>query len=62
VKYIPQFVLRQLDTHLQQLPPGYIPIVILLRASGWRISDVLYLKLGACLEQNEDKFWLVGDI
>ena len=62
VKYIPQFVLRQLDTYLQQLPPGYIPIVILLRASGWRISDVLYLKLGTCLEQNDDKFWLVGDI
>jgi len=62
VKYIPQFVLRQLDTHLQQLPPGYVPIVILLRASGWRISDVLYLKLDTCLEQTDDKFWLVGDI
>jgi integrase len=62
VKYIPQFVLRQLDAHLQQLPPRYIPIVILLRASGWRISDVLYLKLDTCLEQNDGKFWLVGDI
>jgi integrase len=62
VKYIPQPVLRQLDTHLQHLPAGYIPIVVLLRASGWRISDVLYLKWETCLEQDGDKFWLVGDI
>src|SRR5205823_4626711 len=30
--------------------------------SGWRISDVLYLRLDTCLEQEGDKFWLVGDI
>lgn len=62
VKCIPQTVLDQLDAHLQHLHPTYIPIVILLRASGWRISDVLYLKLDTCLEQEGDKFWLVGDI
>ena len=62
VKYIPQTVLDQLDSHLQHLLPTYIPIIILLRASGWRISDVLYLKLDTCLEQDGDKFWLVGDI
>jgi hypothetical protein len=55
-------VLTQLDAHLEHLAPTYIPIVILLRASGWRISDVLYLKLDTCLEQDGDKFWLVGDI
>ncbi len=62
VKYIPQEVLSQLDTHLQHLPPACIPIVILLRASGWRISDILYLKLDTCVEQNAGKFCLVGDI
>ncbi|HEX3643317.1 MAG TPA: tyrosine-type recombinase/integrase, partial [Ktedonobacteraceae bacterium] len=31
-------------------------------ASGWRISDVLYLKSEGCLEQDGDKYWLVGDI
>lgn len=59
---ISQNVLQQLDTHNQHLSPTYISIVILLRASGWRISDVLYLKLGNCLEQDGDKYWLVGDI
>jgi hypothetical protein len=55
-------VLNQLDAHLQHIHPTYIPIVILLRASGWRISDVLSLKLDTCLEQDGEKFWLVGDI
>ncbi len=62
VKHIPQVVLAQLDTHLQHLHPTYIPIIILLRASGWRISDVLSLKLDTCLEQDGDKYYLVGDI
>jgi integrase len=61
-KYIPQTVLNQLDAHLQHIHPTYLPIVILLRASGWRISDILYLKLDTCLEQDGDTFWLVGDI
>lgn len=62
VKYSPQTVLTQLDAHLQHLRPNTIPIVILLRASGWRISDVLYLKLDTCLEQDGDKYCFVGDI
>jgi hypothetical protein len=62
VKYIPESVLKQIDTHLHQIYSTYIPIVILLRASGWRISDVLYLKWDTCLEQGNEKFSLVGDI
>jgi integrase len=62
VKYIPQIVLKQLDTHAQHIPTTYIPVVLLLRASGWRISDVLSLQLETCLEQDGDKFWLIGDI
>lgn len=62
IKYIPQVVLQQLDAHLPHLTPTYIPLVILLRASGWRISDVLSLKIASCLEQEGDHYWLVGDI
>jgi integrase len=62
IKYIPQSVLRQLDAHIHQISPACIPVMIVLRASGWRISDVLYLKRDTCLEQNTDKYWLVGDI
>ena len=62
IQYIPASVLQQLDTHLHHLQPVYIPVVILLRASGWRISDVLFLKWDTCLKQEREHSWLVGDI
>jgi site-specific recombinase XerD len=62
IKYIPQAVLGQLDQHLHQLTTVYIPVMIVLRASGWRISDVLALKWETCLEQHHEKYCLVGDI
>ncbi len=62
IKYIPQAVLEQLDKHLHRLTAVYIPVMIVLRASGWRISDVLALKWETCLEQQNEKYCLVGDI
>ncbi len=62
IKYIPQSVLEQLDTHLHHLTAVYLPVMIVLRASGWRISDVLALKWASCLEQQDEKYCLVGDI
>jgi integrase len=62
IKYIPQSVLVQLDHHLHRLTAVYIPVMIVLRASGWRISDVLALKWDSCLEQQNENYWLVGDI
>ncbi len=61
-RHIPQFVLRQLETHMTHLHPTYLPVAILLRATAWRISDVLYLKINSCLEKDGEKYWLVGDI
>jgi hypothetical protein len=40
----------------------YIPIVILLRASGWRISDVLNLRYDKCLDRTSQGWYLCGDI
>src|SRR6266851_8538492 len=54
IKYIPQAVLEQLDRHLHQLTAVYIPVMIVLRASGWRISDVLALKWETCLVLTPD--------
>lgn len=45
VKYIPQSVLEQLDRHLHQLTSIYIPVMIVLRASGWR-SRMFWLSNG----------------
>jgi integrase len=63
IKYIPEGVLRQLEDNLEQMTPSrYIPEVILLRASGWRISDILNLRYNSCLDRTAQGWWLVGDI
>ena len=63
IKYMPEGVLRQLEDNLENLtPPEYIPIVILLRATGWRISDIFNLRYDTCLEQTTQGWYLCGDI
>lgn len=63
IKYISEGVLQQLEENLEHLTPAeYIPIVILLRASGWRISDILNLKYNTCLDRTSQGWYLSGDI
>jgi len=63
IKYIPEGVMFQLKEHLEHLTPSeYIPVVILLIASGWRGSDVLHLKYDTCLEHTAQGWYLRGDI
>ena len=61
-KYIPESVLWQLEQQMHQLPAKYLPVVIVLRASGWRIGDVLNLRYDTCLERTSSGWWLCGDI
>lgn len=63
IKYIPDGVLQQLEEHIEQVSPAeYIPVVILLRASGWRISDILNLRYDKCLDRTSQGWYLCGDI
>jgi integrase len=68
IKHIPHVVLRQLDAHLHDLPEPYRPVVILLRATGWRSADILNLRHDTCLARTFNEAaqawdWdLVGDI
>ena len=62
LKRIPSYVLEQVDTKMDKLPPWLFPIVFLLRNSGWRLSDVLNLRVATCLEKTESGWWLRGDI
>lgn len=62
IKYIPETVLHQLEQHMHKLPAKYLPIVIILRAAGWRIGDVLNLRYDKCLERTSSGWWLCGDI
>src|SRR5665648_356503 len=59
----PDGVLQQLEDHLGNLSPvEYIPVVLLLRACGWRISDILNLKFDKCLDRTGQGWYLCGDI
>ncbi|EAA0221286.1 transposase [Listeria monocytogenes] len=63
IKYIPEGVLQQIEDKLEFLKPSkYIPIIVLLRATGWRISDILNLRYDNCLEQTSQGWYLCGDI
>jgi len=63
VRYIPEGVLQQLEDNLECLSPAlYIPIVILLRATGWRASDILALRYDNCLERTPQGWYICGDI
>jgi integrase len=63
IKFIPENVLKQLEDNLEYLTPSeYIPVIILLRASGWRISDILNLRYDNCLERTSQGWYLCGDI
>lgn len=63
IKYIPEGVLQQLEFNIEKISPSeYVPILIILRASGWRISDVLALRYDTCLDRTSQGWWLCGDI
>lgn len=73
IKYIPEIVMNQLELLINQNPKEvtppmddnekeYIPIVILLMATGWRISDILNLRFRSCLITTDKGYYLQGDI
>ena len=60
VKYISDFVWEQIMNHMEKLPEEIRQIVLLLEATGFRISDTCALKID-CLIQKEDGWWIVGE-
>lgn len=60
VKYISDFVWEQIMNHMGKLPEDIRQIVLLLEATGFRISDTCALKLD-CLIHREDGWWIVGE-
>lgn len=73
IKYIPDTVMNQLEMLLSEDPDDlnppmketekeYIPIVILLMATGWRASDILNLRYHNCLVTTSKGLYLQGDI
>ncbi len=61
-KYIPEYVLQQFDDNIEFLKKTYIPIAIVLRATGMRISDVLTMRYSKCLELVNGGWYVVADL
>jgi integrase len=73
IKYIPETVMNQLGLLLNLDPKDltipmndnekeYVPIVVLLIATGWRISDILNLRFQNGLVITNKGYYLQGDI
>jgi integrase len=59
-KYIPDHIWHQVAANIHLLPKEIVIIILLMEATGFRISDVLTLKLD-CLIHKDDGYWIVGD-
>ena len=63
VRFIPEGVLAQLEEHVDVLDRSqYIPIIVLLRATGWRIADILNLRYDNCLVEQPEGWYVQGEI
>jgi integrase len=63
LKYIPEFVLNRVDIHIHNfVPVAGRAAVLLLRATGWRIGDILNLRIKTCLHKENGHWFLQGDI
>lgn len=61
IDYIPDFVLKQLFEHINDLHPEVVPIVYVAFKSGLRVSDVLTLNTD-CLVRLKEKYYIQTDI
>lgn len=61
IQFVPDIVLEQLYSNINELPTEVIPIVYIMFKTGLRISDILELKQN-CLIQLNNKYWIETDI
>lgn len=57
IEYIPEFVWQQLDEHLHHLPEPLQRMVLIIRATGLRIGEILNLSLD-CLRKRDQQWRL----
>ncbi|WP_047983577.1 tyrosine-type recombinase/integrase, partial [Ornithinibacillus californiensis] len=61
IDMIPDFVLKQLFKHMNDLHPDVRAVIMIAFKTGLRISDILSLK-NDCLIKRDNQFWLEADI
>ncbi|WP_181127271.1 tyrosine-type recombinase/integrase [Paenibacillus peoriae] len=60
IKFISDQIWNQVLSNIHHLPKDIANIILLMEATGFRISDVLTLHLD-CLLHTEDGYWVVGN-
>ncbi|OME83181.1 hypothetical protein BK120_14995 [Paenibacillus sp. FSL A5-0031] len=60
IDHIPDHIWEQVIRNIDQYPKQFIPIILVMEASGFRSCDVISLKLD-CLSETDNGWWLVGD-
>ena len=57
-RFIPEEVMRQLNQHLDRLPPPMMRLVLVLQETGVRIGEILQLPID-CIEQDTKGGWFL---
>ncbi|WDU77714.1 tyrosine-type recombinase/integrase [Lysinibacillus sp. G01H] len=60
IKHIPNYVWEQVQENLHMVDPEVARIVLLMEATGFRVSDVCQLNIN-CLLYKHNGWWLAGD-
>ncbi|MEQ3601023.1 hypothetical protein ABNG30_30330 [Bacillus thuringiensis] len=60
VKHVPDFIWEQVLENLHNLDSEIARLIVIMEATGFRVSDVCQLQLN-CLAYKQDGWWLVGD-
>lgn len=59
-EYVDDNIWEQIISKLSELDSQYVPIVILMEATGFHLIDILNLKLD-CLQERKDGYWIVSE-
>ncbi|MEK4510802.1 recombinase XerD [Paenibacillus anaericanus] len=59
-EYVDDHIWEQITDKLPDLDSQYLPIVILMEATGFHLIDILNLRLN-CLQIREDGYWIVSE-
>jgi len=59
-KYMTDNVWKQIVDNIEKLDTQYVPMILLMEATGFLLVDVLNLKID-CLIENTDGFWIISE-
>jgi len=60
IKHVPDYVWEQVQEYLHKIDPEIARLIVIMEATGFRVSDVCQLKLN-CLIYKQNGWWLSGD-